>query len=95
MLHRDVSGLRAWRLACAEVRSLLDAMATVIEPVRLAFLWRPTLPDPEDDMVLETAVNGRADLLVTLNLRHFQPAASKFEITVASPAKALQLLGYR
>ncbi len=87
--------LDAADLTSAGVRSILDALATVIAPVRLAFLWRPTLPDPEDDMVLETAVNGRADLLVTLNLRHFRPAATRFAITIASPAEALQHLGYR
>jgi hypothetical protein len=39
---------------------VLDALATVLEPVRLSFLWRPLLPNVDDDMVLETAVNGRA-----------------------------------
>jgi hypothetical protein len=37
----------------------VDAVATVCTPVRLAFLWRPTLRDPDDDMVLEAAVNGQ------------------------------------
>jgi hypothetical protein len=44
---------------------LLDAVAKVAKPVRLAYLWRPTLPDVNDDMVLEVAVNGRADGIVT------------------------------
>jgi hypothetical protein len=43
----------------------------VAEPVRLSFLWRPTLRDPDDDMVLEAAVNGRADAIVTFNHRDF------------------------
>src|SRR5712691_5628297 len=46
--------LRAARLSSREVETLLDAVAAVAEPVRLAFLWRPTLPDADDDMVLET-----------------------------------------
>jgi predicted nucleic acid-binding protein len=86
--------LDAAQLTRGDVGSILDALTSRVEPVRLAFLWRPTLPDPADDMVLETAVNGRADLLVTLNLRHFRTAASKFGIGIVSPAEAVQSLGY-
>ena len=43
------------------------AVALVAEPVRLAFRWRPMLPDADDDMVLETAVNGRADAIARRN----------------------------
>ena len=45
--------------------------AAVGRPVEVSYLWRPTLHDPDDEMVLEAAVNGRADLLLTFNLRHF------------------------
>src|ERR1700720_2519441 len=50
--------LRASGLAASEVGILWDAVVAVAEPVRLAFHWRPLLPDVDDDMVLETAVNG-------------------------------------
>jgi predicted nucleic acid-binding protein len=40
------------------------------EPVKIHFLWRPQW-DPSDEMVLETAVNGRADVLVTFNQRDY------------------------
>jgi predicted nucleic acid-binding protein len=77
-----------------DIEAILDAIAVVVEPVRLAFLWRPVLPDPDDDMVLETAVNGRADLLVTLNRRDFQ-AASTFAFKIVSPGEALGWLKER
>jgi putative PIN family toxin of toxin-antitoxin system len=79
------------RASLEDVTAVLDALAIVLEPVRLTFLWRPALPDANDDMVLETAVNGRADVLVTFNRRHFE-AASEFGIEVASPAEALRRL---
>lgn len=85
--------LEAAGVSNAGVQDLLDALASIIEPVRLAYLWRPTLPDPQDDMVLETAVNGGAELLVTLNRRHFETAASTFAIRIASPAEAVARLG--
>jgi len=57
--------LNASTLSVGDVEALLDAVAAVAEPVQLAYLWRPALPDVDDDvdddMVLEAAVNGRAD----------------------------------
>src|SRR5258708_27742695 len=44
--------LAASGLSLADVEALLDAVAAVSEPVLLDFLWRPTLPDADDDMVL-------------------------------------------
>jgi predicted nucleic acid-binding protein len=71
---------------------LLDAVAAVAEPVRLAYLWRPTLPDADDDMVLEVAVNGRADAIVTFNLRDFVASAEHFGIAVISSGEAVKRL---
>lgn len=48
-----------------EVQVFLDAALARAEPVKAHFLWRPQLRDPGDEMVLETAANGRADALVT------------------------------
>ena len=87
-----VDHLAAAGASVEDVRTVLDALATVLEPVRLSFLWRPMLPDADDDMVLETAVNGRADLLVTFNRRHFEAASATFGIEVESPADAVRRL---
>src|SRR5437762_6160779 len=43
---------------------------------------RPMLPDPNDEMVLETAINGRADAIVTFNDRDFRPVATRFRCSV-------------
>lgn len=83
---------KASKLSPEEVGVILDALAEVGEAVRLAFLWRPMLTDPADDMVLETAVNGQAELLVTFNRRHFAKAARLFRVTIASPGEALKRL---
>ena len=82
-------------LGIDDIQSILDAMALVGEPVRLEYRWRPMLMDIADEMVLETAVNGHADLLVTLNARHFEPAIGNFDVRLASPAEALMLLRKR
>lgn len=77
-------------LSRLEVGRVLDDVAAIARPVRLAFRWRPQLPDPDDDMVLETAVNGRAHAIVTFNQRDFLPAAKKFECNVILPATAFE-----
>jgi predicted nucleic acid-binding protein len=41
-------------------------------------------------MVLETAVNGRADGLVTFNEADFAPAAGKFAFKILRPSEALR-----
>lgn len=85
--QRRVAGLTV-----GEIGTVLDALAAVGEAVRLSFLWRPALPDPADDMVLETAVNGQADVLVTFDRRHFA-AAGRFSVLVVSPSEALRKTG--
>lgn len=85
--HLHASGLSA-----PEVGVVLDALAAVGEAVRLSFRWRPMLADPADDMVLETAINGRAEVLVTFNRRHFTKAARLFQVRIASPGEALKRL---
>jgi hypothetical protein len=55
------------------------------EPVKTHFLWRPQLRNPGDEMVLETAVNGRADTLVTFNVRDFGTVPARFGIEVMIP----------
>src|SRR6266849_3215001 len=82
--------LAACGLSSAEVGRVLDDLASVAKPVRLAFRWRPRLSDPNDDMVLETAINGRARAIVTFNQRDFAAGIKGFRCAVILPAKALQ-----
>ncbi len=79
-------------LSEGDVQVLLDAIALVATPVRISYLWRPMLPDPDDDLVLETAVNGHAEAVITFNRRHFEPAAARFGIEILAPAEAVRRL---
>lgn len=87
--------LAAAGISAADVEVLLDAMAQVVEPIRISFLWRPVLSDAGDDLVLETAVNGQAAAVVTFNRRHFQPAAARFGLEILAPADAVRRLENR
>lgn len=78
--------VQASGITASEIAEVLDALATVCTPVRLRFLWRPKLKDPADEMVLETAVNGTADRLVTFNVRHLAAPAREFGIRAVLPS---------
>lgn len=88
-----IEHLKSAGLSVADIGMLLDALAAVSEPVQLAYLWRPALRDANDDMVLELAVNGRADAIVTFNQRDFRSATKQFGLSILSPGEALVQLG--
>jgi putative PIN family toxin of toxin-antitoxin system len=76
----------------ADVEGFLAAFASAAEGVDVNFRWRPQLKDPKDELVLEVAVNGRADALVTHNLRDFEMAARLFKLRVMLPRELLKEL---
>jgi putative PIN family toxin of toxin-antitoxin system len=82
--HRLEAGLSG-----RHVEIFLDAIIAMAEPVHTHFLWRPQLRDPNDEMVLEAAVNGRADALVTFNVRDFGTAPAQFGVEVLLPREAI------
>lgn len=80
-------------LSLEQVDLFLSALASASEPVEVWFRWRPQLSDPGDEMVLEAAVNGRADALVTHNVRDFVPTAAKFGLRVLKPGELIAEIG--
>jgi predicted nucleic acid-binding protein len=75
----------------AEREALLDdfCAAAVWQPIY--FRWRPNLPDAEDDHVLELAIAGGVEHLVTHNTRDFARGELKFASPrVVTPAQHLE-----
>lgn len=79
-------------LSLEAIDGFLAALASACEGVEVRFQWRPQLADPGDEMVLETAVNGRAEALVTHNVRDFLPAAERFGLRVLRPGEFVKEL---
>lgn len=81
------------RLAAAlsedEVNVFVDAMVALAQPVTMHFLWRPQLRDPCDEMVLETAINGEAEALVTFNARDFGAVPGHFGVDLLLPREVI------
>jgi predicted nucleic acid-binding protein len=72
-----------------QVDAFVNAIIAMAEPVETHFLWRPQLRDPNDEMVLEVAVNGRADALITFNLKDYGEAPRRFGIDLLLPRTAI------
>src|ERR1039457_920222 len=82
--HREEAGV-----SVRQGEIFLDAIIAMGEPVRTHFLWRPQLRDPNDEMVLEAAVNGRADALVTFSVRDYGTTPAQFGVEVLLPREAI------
>jgi predicted nucleic acid-binding protein len=88
---RPESGIR---LARPVINDVLDYLCAAGQRQQIYFLWRPTLPDPSDDLVLEVAAHGRCDRIVTFNTRDFV-GAERFGVEIETPSEFLRALGAR
>lgn len=75
-----------------DAQILIDAIADFALAVEIDYIWRPQTRDPADEMVLEAAINGQADAIVTFNRRDFGDAPTRFGIGCWLPAEALEKL---
>jgi len=69
----------------------LDFLLSVSHLQEIYFLWRPVLPDPDDDLLFELAVAANARYVVTHNLRDFR-GMEKWGIRAVTPSDFLELL---
>jgi len=92
--YRDVAlrseHVKASALSKREILELIEAMEAFAEPVEVVMMTRPMSPDPSDDMILDVAINGRAEALVTSNKKHFAAAGKRFGIPVLTPGELLE-----
>lgn len=77
-------------LTIDQIDDLLAELAALVEPIDVRFLWRPQTRDPADEMVLEAAINGRADVLITHNIGDFMEPCRNFGIEVLRPSETLK-----
>jgi len=76
----------------ADIGKFIDYICTISDKRKIYYLWRPRLPDPGDDMILELAVAGRCDFIVTYNVRDFK-GVEQFGIKILMPGQLIKLLG--
>ena len=76
----------------SDAQALIDIIADLAEWVVIDVLWRPQARDPDDDLVIDAAVNAGADTIVTFNRRDFGGAPGRFGIACLLPHEALETL---
>jgi len=79
-------------LTHADIDRVLDYLCSVANLQEIFFLWRPFLPDPRDDFLLELAVAGGRQTIVTFNIRHFE-GIKVFGVRAETPKAFLQRIG--
>lgn len=89
ILKREAGALN---LSPQHVDDLVDGLCAITVKHESTPLWRPVARDPEDDFLIELAVQARADYVVTHNKRDLQ-AAERFGIMVVSPKEFLKEVG--
>jgi predicted nucleic acid-binding protein len=77
-------------ISMLELDSVIADLANLIVAVQVNFQWRPQLHDAKDEMVLEAALNGRANRLVTHNVADFRVATERFGLMVSRPNEFLK-----
>lgn len=86
VLTRPVFGFR---------RDDIDTLVDFIEQSGERITAQPlsvVLPDPTDLPFLEVAISGRADALITGNVKHFKPRRGHHRMDIDTPAQFLMRL---
>ena len=95
--YQDLLGrgdlLKTCPASAAERRVLLEAFLAVSAWVKIYYLWRPNLPDEADNHLIELALAGHADAIVTNNTRDLRSGELSFpDLRILTPAEFLKTL---
>ncbi|MBI5116360.1 putative toxin-antitoxin system toxin component, PIN family [Candidatus Poribacteria bacterium] len=83
---------REFGLTHADIDDILDYICSIAHRRKIHFLWRPFLKDPQDDHVLELAVESGCKIIVSHNVRDFS-GAEQIGIRVVTPKEFLKGIG--
>lgn len=89
VLHRPI--VRPAGMTDDEIKDFIDHILINSETKDIHFLWRQSLPDPKDDMVLELAVAAQAEYIITFNIRDFANI-ELLGVDAVTPAEFLEKL---
>ena len=83
--------LKRCPLSSYEIEELLDAFFSTCKWKDIFYLWRPNLKDEADNQVLELAIAGGSDTIVTHNHKDFASAELWFpHIHILSPTQIIR-----
>jgi predicted nucleic acid-binding protein len=84
-------GVGDFGLSLVDIDDFIEYLCSRARLVQIYFHWRPTLPDPDDDRILEVAVRTGSPI-VTFNVRDFRGSES-FGIRTMSPGELVTIMG--
>ncbi len=85
--------LEALGLTADDVRELLDYFCRVGKLAAIRYGVRPSVADPNDELVLEAAIATGSDWIISHNIRDMAAGAARYGIEVMTPGEALRRLG--
>lgn len=84
-------GVEELGLSLVDIDDFTEYLCSRARLVQIYFRWRPMLPDPDDDRILEVAVRTGSPI-VTFNVRDFRGSES-LGIRTMSPGELLAVIG--
>lgn len=76
-------------LSLEDINNVIEALCVIANKRSIFYLWRPILNDPDDDFLVDLAVECQADYIITYNQKDLQPAET-FGIKIVTPKQFLQ-----
>lgn len=83
VLFRKLSKFR-WQ----ELQPVLGTLISKTKFTSIYYSWRPTSPDPGDDLVIDCGMNAAATI-VTLNIRDFRRAQKSLGLQIMTPTELI------
>ena len=73
------------------LKPLLGKLLSIAEYTSIYFSWRPTSPDPGDDLAIDCTMNASA-IVVTSNIKDFRSARKSLGLRVMTPVEFVNVL---
>lgn len=93
--YEDLLGRQVWtdNTTHTERVEVLKALASVGRWVSIYYGWRPNLPDEGDNHLIELAVAGNAQAIVTYNVKDLRRGQLAWpNLRIMTPAECLEVL---
>jgi putative PIN family toxin of toxin-antitoxin system len=74
-----------------DIADFIDSLCSMAHHHKIYFLWRPTLSDVNDELILELAVTAGCEFIVTHNVSDFK-GVDRFGIQAITPKEFLQII---
>ncbi|ACK70729.1 PilT protein domain protein [Gloeothece citriformis PCC 7424] len=89
ILKREYKDLE---LSLEDIDDIINAICAIANQHKIFYLWRPLAKDPNDDFLIDLAIEAQADFIISYNKKDLEPV-EKFGILILTPKQFLQLIG--